>query len=130
VRARGADRGRFGAGLALLFVFAVVFGQPFAASRMVMPVLGEANHGDSSLHLMPADMMQQDRDEPCKHRGGPHGPGCHIAVHCSTLSAWIATVEPVLLPASLGDAVYRDMIAVLPDPLGPAPATPPPRYLV
>jgi len=130
VRAGGTNRRRRAAGLALLFVFAVLFGQSLAASRMAQPILDEMSHSEIHTHLMPADMTHGDQDGPCKHRGGPHDLGCCISAHCSLLSPWIASAGPVVVPARLGAFIYRDMAAVLPDRLDPTPATPPPRHPV
>jgi hypothetical protein len=128
VRAGGTHRRRYAAGLALLFVFAVLFGQSFAAAHMAPSISTEISHSATHMHPVPADMAHGDQDGSCKHRGGPHDLACCISAHCSLLSPWIASAGPALMPVRLGAFVYRDMTAVLPDQLGMAPAIPPPRH--
>ena len=130
MRAGGTSRRRYAAGLALLFVFAVLFGQSLAASRMALPISIEMSHSETHTHLMSSGTMHGDQDSPCKHRGGPHDLACCISAHCSLLSPWIASAGPAVVPARLRAFIYRDMIAVPPDQLGTAPATPPPRHPV
>ena len=129
MRAGGTNRRRSAAGLVLLFVFVVLFGQAFAASVTVPPAIGEMSRSEIPTHLMPADMAHHDAGVPYKHRGGAHDLACCISAHCSLLSPWLAVTTPALAPAGLSTIAYRGTVAGLPHGLGLGPATPPPRLV-